>query len=46
MKNINVLEKFLACNDVLKIQICSGKIEKVDKGKMVKRKYEMHIDLP
>jgi len=30
----------------LKIQICSGKIEKVDKGKMVKRKYEMHIDLP
>ena len=30
----------------LKIQICSGKIEKVVKGKMVKRKYEMHIDLP
>ena len=32
-----VLEKFLACKGVLKIQICSGKIEKVEKRKMVKK---------
>ena len=28
VKNRKVLEKFLACNDVLKIQICSGKNRK------------------
>ena len=46
VKNRKVLEKFLACNDVLKIQICSGKIEKVEKSKMVERKYEIRTDLP
>ena len=46
VKERKVLEKFLACNDVLKIQICSGKIEKVEKSKMVKSKYEIHTDLP
>ena len=39
-------EKFLACKGVLKIQICSGKIEKVEKSKMVENKYEIHTDLP
>jgi len=28
VKNRKVLEKFLACNDVLKIQICSWKNQK------------------
>ena len=36
VKERKVLEKFLACMSVLKIQICSGKIEKVEKIKMVK----------
>ena len=46
MKNRKVLEKFLACNDVLKIQICSGKIEKVEKSKMMEGEYEIRTDLP
>ena len=41
-----MLEKFLACNDVLKIQICSGKIEKVEKSKMMEGEYEIRTDLP
>ena len=46
MKERKVLEKFLACNDVLKIQICSGKIEKVEKSKMMEGEYEIRTDLP
>ena len=46
MKNRKVLEKFLACNDVLKIQKCSGKIEKVEKSKMMEGEYEIRTDLP
>ena len=47
MKIENVLEKFLACMSVLKIQICSGKNKKkVEKSKMVENKYEIRIDLP
>ena len=45
-KTKKVLEKFLACMSVLKIQICSGKIKKVEKSKMVKSKYEIRTDLP
>ena len=41
-----MLEKFLACNGVLEIQICSAKIEKVERGKMVECKYEICTDLP
>ena len=41
-----VLEKFLACKVVLKIQICSGKIEKVEKSKMMEGEYEIRTDLP
>ena len=39
-----MLEKFLACKGVLKIQICSGK--KIEKSKMVESEYEICIDLP
>ena len=46
MKNRKVLEKSLACNDVLKIQICSGKIEKVEKSKMMEGEYKIRTDLP
>ena len=41
-----MLEKFLACKVVLKIQICSGKIEKVEKSKMMEGEYEIRTDLP
>ena len=42
-----VLEKFLACMSVLKIQICSGQNQKtIEKSKMVESKYEIRIDLP
>ena len=41
-----MLEKFLACKVVLKIQICSGKIEKVEKIKMMEGEYEIRTDLP
>ena len=42
-----VLEKFLACKSVLKIQICSGKNQKSrEKQKMVESKYEIRTDLP
>ena len=40
-----MLEKCLACKSVLKIQICGGKIEKVEKSKMVENKYGIHTDL-
>ena len=33
LKTKKVLEKILTCNGVLKIQICSGKISKVEKSK-------------
>ena len=46
VKNKKVLEKFLACMSVLKIQICSGKIEKSRESKMVKSKHEIRTDLP
>ena len=41
-----MLEKFLACKVVLKIQICSGKIEKVEKSKMMEGEYEIRTNLP
>ena len=41
-----VLEKFLACKSVLKIEICNGRNKKVKKSKMVKSKYEIRTDLP
>ena len=41
-----VLEKFLACKSVLKIQICSGKNQKSRENKMVGIKYEIRTDLP
>ena len=44
MKIRKVLEKFLACKSVLKIQICSEK--EIEKSKMVKSKYEIRTDLP
>ena len=46
MKNGEVLEKFLACMSVLKIQICNGKNKKVKKSKMMENKYEICTDLP
>ena len=46
MKTEKVLEKFLACKGVLKIQTCSDKIKKVEKGEMVESKYEIRTDLP
>ena len=42
-----VLEKILACNGVLKIQICSGKIFKSQEKKIWRKiKYEISTDLP
>ena len=41
-----MLEKFLACKVVLKIQICSGKIEKVEKIKMMEGENEIHTNFP
>ena len=41
-----MLEKLLAHKDVLKTQICSGKIEKVEKSKIMESKYEIHTYLP
>ena len=41
-----MLEKFLSSMCVLKIQICSGKIEKIEKSKMVESKYEICTNLP
>ena len=41
-----MLEKFLACKGVLKIQICSGKIKKVEKSKMMEGENEIRADLP
>ena len=46
MKTEKVLEKFLACKGVLKIQTCSDKIKKVEKGEMVESKCEIRTDLP
>ena len=46
MKNRKVLEKFLACNDVLKIQKCSGKNRKSREKKMMEGEYEIRTDLP
>ena len=46
MRNKKVLEKLLARKDVLKTQICSGKIEKVEKSKIMESKYEIHTNLP
>ena len=46
MKIEKVLEKFLACKGVLKIQICSGKIKKVEKSKMMEGENEICTDLP
>jgi len=46
VKTEKVLEKFLACKGVLKIQTCSDKIKKVEKGEMVESKYEIRTDLP
>ena len=40
-----MLEKILACKGVLKIQLCGGKNQKVEKSKMVENKYEIHTDL-
>ena len=45
-KTENVLEKFRAGMSVLKIQICSGKIEKVEKIKMMEGENEIHTDFP
>ena len=39
VRNKKVLEKLLARKDVLKIQICSGKIEKFEKSKIMESKY-------
>ena len=41
-----MLEKFLACKGVLKIQICSGKNRKSQKSKMMEGEYEIRTDLP
>ena len=41
-----MLEKFLVCMSVLKIQICSGKNRKSQENKMVESKYEIRTDLP
>ena len=41
-----MLEKFLACKGVLKIQTCSGKIKKIEKSKMMESEYEIRTDLP
>ena len=41
-----MLEKILACKGVLKIQLCGGKNQKVEKSKMVENKYEIRTDLP
>ena len=42
-----VLEKFLACKGVLKIQTCSGeKIKKIEKRQMMEGEYEIRTDLP
>ena len=41
-----MLEKFLACMSVLKIQICSGKIRKGREKQMVENRYEIRTDLP
>ena len=46
VKNKKVLEKFLAWNDFLKIQICSGKIGKGREKQMVENRYEICTDLP
>ena len=46
MKIEKVLEKFLACKGVLKIQTCSGKIKKIEKSKMMESEYEIRTDLP
>ena len=46
VKNRKVLEKFLARKGVLKIQICSGKIEKIERNKMVESEYEIRTHLP
>ena len=46
MKTEKVLEKFLACKGVLKIQLCGGKNQKVEKSKMVENKYEIRTNLP
>ena len=46
MKNIKGARKISSMNGVLKIQICSGKIKKIEKSKMVESKYEIRTDLP
>ena len=47
MKTEKVLEKFLACKGVLKIQICSGKkFKSREKQIWRKIKYEISTDLP
>ena len=46
LKTEKVLEKFLACMSVLKIQICSGKNRKVEKSKkMVESEFEIRTNL-
>jgi len=47
VKTEKVLEKILACNGVLKIQICSGKnFKSREKQIWRKIKYEISTDLP
>ena len=47
VKTKKVLEKILACNGVLKIQICSGKIFKSREKQIWRKiKYEISTDLP
>ena len=46
MKNIKGARKISSLKGVLKIQICSGKIKKIEKSKMVESKYEIRTDLP
>ena len=41
-----MLEKFLACKGVLKIQTCSGKNKKIKKSKMMEGEYEIRTNLP
>ena len=41
-----MLEKFLACKGVLKFKYAVGKIEKIERNKMVESEYEIRTDLP